>query len=118
MILTLNGVQYDVQTEPLELKAVEAIQAMIGNKDGHPVLYQLVKTACQYAMGQLGIEKKDRNDSPIELVAVSIVHSIFEGINKEGITMTGHLVESAAALDLSSKYPPELLEEGPLAIGD
>lgn len=93
MKLTLNGVAYEVDMSPLHERAATGIEQLVGDRDKSPVLRQMVKAACQYAMGHLGIEKKDRNDDPIALVALHVTDLIFKGIEAGGITLEGDRIE-------------------------
>jgi peroxiredoxin family protein len=95
MLLNLNGVNYEVNMEPLKQRALEAAAQLI-QSDGNVVLKTAVKSACTMAMPMLGLEKKDRNDNPISIVVNHIMTKIFDDVDDRGLTIVGQLVEPDA----------------------
>lgn len=59
----------------------------------NPVLRQVVKTACLGAMPVFGLQKKDRNDDPIEIVANFFVDFLMTKVEEMGIEVRGEEVK-------------------------
>jgi hypothetical protein len=91
MKLTVNNeLHFDVDTEPLQARVMEGIQQMLGDKGGdHQMLRGAVKAACTMGMGALGLKKQDRNDDPIEIVLKHIAGLLFDGLEKQGLHLSG-----------------------------
>lgn len=90
MKLLINDKAFDVDMNPLRQRAIEGMLGLIQDKSKeHGTLRHIVKGACTMALGWLGIEKKDRNDDPIELVALFIADHIFQSMERGGLVLTG-----------------------------
>lgn len=80
---------YDVDIDPLRETAAKALRELIQDKeDGNDTLRFLVKQACVFAKGKMGL-KADRNADPIELVIGHLAGQLFDHIEKQGLTLQG-----------------------------
>lgn len=90
MILKINDRTYEVDMSPLRERASIGMKAIVNSKGSeNPLLKQMVKGACTFAMSILGITKSHRNDDPIELVTLHVANLVFDGIEEAGLTITG-----------------------------
>jgi hypothetical protein len=80
---------YEVDVNPLRETAAKALRELVHDKqDGNDTLRFMVKQACVYAKGKLGL-KGDRNTDPIELVIGHLASQLFDYIENQGLTLQG-----------------------------